>query len=95
MDVTLDPSLEGSPEAAQLAAGGKEAESGPRTMEEQMRDREALQEQLTQNALKQLELPKAEVRRVDVLTRHAIEFAQKDSEGVANVIRTWTAPAEE
>ena len=95
VDVTLDPSVEGGAEAPQLEAGKPEAVQGPRTLEEQMRDREELQEKLTQNALKQLELPKAEVRRVDVLTRHAMEFAQKDSEAVANVIRTWTTPVEE
>ena len=55
-----------------------------------MKERELLKERMTNDALLELEIPKAEVRRVDVLTRHLSELASKDSEAVANLIRTWT-----
>ena len=90
VDVTLEPSIEGSAEKARLEAGRAEVENMPKSLEEQLRDRETLRRKLTNDALLELEIPKAEVRRADVLTRHLSELANKDPEGVANLIRTWT-----
>ena len=90
VDVTLDPSIEGPAEKARLEAGSAGVEAAPKSLEEQLRDRETLRQKLTNDALLELEIPKAEVRRGDVLTRHLSELANKDPEGVANLIRTWT-----
>ena len=90
VDVTLEPSIEGSAEKARLEAGRAEVENMPKSLEEQLRDRETLRRKLTNDALLELEIPKAEVRRADVLTRHLSDLANKDPEGVANLIRTWT-----
>lgn len=87
IDVTLEPSLEGPAEVALLGSGGSPI---MKSLNEQLRDREQLREKLTADAMLELEIPKAEVRRGDVLTRHLSELATKDPEGVANLIRTWT-----
>jgi len=90
VDVTLEPSIEGLAETARLEAAKAEVEGVPKSLEEQLRDREALRQKLTNDALLELEIKKAEVRRSDVLTRHLSELANRDPEGVANLIRTWT-----
>jgi len=91
VDITMDPALESSgADPAQLEAGAS-GENGPiKSLDEQLREREKLREKLTNDALLELEIPKTEVRRGDVLTRHLTELATKDPEGVANLIRTWT-----
>jgi len=94
VDVTLGPELEGGAKtAAQLPAAGATDEAGGekvfKSLDEQLREREQLQERLTQTAMSQLELPKAEVRRGEVLTRHVIELVKADSEAAANLVRTW------
>ncbi len=90
VDVTLPPSLEGSKEAQQLEASQNPVRLAARSLEEQLRDRDHMQEQLTKEALAQLEIPKANVRRADVLNRHIVDLIAKDPEAVANLIRTWT-----
>jgi flagellar M-ring protein FliF len=91
VDVTLDPSIEGTAEMAKLEAAGAAGGAGlTKSLEEQLRDREELRTKLTNDALLELVIPKAEVRRGDILIRHVTELAHKDSEGVANLIRTWT-----
>jgi flagellar M-ring protein FliF len=90
VDITMEPALEGSAEAARLEAGGAEGEGVAKSLDEQLRDREKLREKMTNEALLELEIPKAEVRRGEILTRHLSDLATKDPEGVANLIRTWT-----
>lgn len=90
VDVTLDPSIEGSHHAGELQPGETHHEGEFKSLEQQLKERELLKERMTNDALLELEIPKAEVRRVDVLTRHLSELASKDSEAVANLIRTWT-----
>lgn len=90
VDVTLDPALEGSAEGNRLEAAATGANGAVKSLEEQLREREELRTRLTNDALLELEIPKAEVRRGDVLTRHLSDLALKDPEGVANLIRTWT-----
>ncbi|MBL8242021.1 MAG: flagellar M-ring protein FliF [Bryobacterales bacterium] len=90
VDVTLDPSIESAHHAGELQSAEPHHEGEFKSLEQQLRERELLKERLTTDALLELEIPKAEVRRVDVLTRHLSELATKDSEAVANLIRTWT-----
>lgn len=90
VDVTLDPSIEGAVGTARLEAGAAGGEGGAKSLEEQLRERELLRTKLTNEALLELEIPKAEVRRGDILTRHLSDLARKDPEAVANLIRTWT-----
>ncbi|MFN0101619.1 MAG: flagellar basal-body MS-ring/collar protein FliF [Bryobacteraceae bacterium] len=94
VDVTLDPAVEGGAQNAQLAAGDPPIEKVAKSMDEQLRDRDEMQNKLTQDALLQLEIPKATVRRGEVLTRHVVDLVAKDSEAVANLIRTWTEGTE-
>jgi flagellar M-ring protein FliF len=89
VDVTLDPSIEGGPAPAQLEAGETHDGVEHKSLIEQLRERDQLQEKLTQDALAQLDVPKAEVRKAEVLTRHVIDMVAKDPEAVANLIRTW------
>lgn len=90
VDVTLNPSIESAHHAGELQSAEPHHEGEFKSLEQQLRERELLKERLTTDALLELEIPKAEVRRVDVLTRHLSELATKDSEAVANLIRTWT-----
>lgn len=87
--VSQGPELEAGPEAALLEVGDGEGLGGPRSLEEQIRERDQLQEQLTRAAIEQLEIPKAEVRRSEVLSRHVAETAVKNPEAVANLMRSW------
>ncbi len=91
VDVTLDASLEGATPAGELAAGD-EHEMKP--IGEQLRERDLLQEQLTKDALLQLEVPKAEVHRAEVLARHINEMVVREPESVASLIRTWMEESE-
>ena len=90
VDVTLDPSIEGAAAPARLEAGATGGEAGAKSLEQQLRERELLRTKVTNEALLDLEIPKAEVRRGAILTRHLSELALKDPEAVANLIRTWT-----
>ena len=90
IDVTMEPALEGSAEAARLEAGRTAVEGVSKSLDEQLREREKLREKMTNDALLELEIPKTEVRRGEILTRHLSDLATKDPEGVANLIRTWT-----
>jgi len=91
VDVTLDGAIEGGGSVKQLEA----SENTPaKSIEEQLADRAAEQERLTQQAVLQQEVPKAEVRKGDVLARHINDLVKKDSEAVANLIRTWVMELE-
>lgn len=90
VDVTLDPSVEGAKHGGHLPAGSNDGSETMKSLDEQLRDRDEMQEKLTHEALLQLEVPKAEVRRAEVLSRHLSDLVQKDPEAVANLIRTWT-----
>lgn len=90
VDVTLEPALDEGKTAGQLEAGGEEpAEEELKPLSEQLRERDVLQEKMTLEAVKQLEVPKAQVHRSEVLTRHIMDLSKKDPEAVANLIRTW------
>jgi flagellar biosynthesis/type III secretory pathway M-ring protein FliF/YscJ len=91
VDVTLDGAIEGADGVKQIES----AEGGAhRSVEEQLADRIAEQERLTQEAVLQLDVPKAEVRKAEVLSRHIADLVKKDSESVANLIRTWVVELE-
>ncbi len=91
VDVTLDGAIEGAEGVKQIEG----AEAGPvKSIEEQLADRIAEQERLTQEAVLQLDVPKAEVRKAEVLSRHIVDLVKKDSEAVANLIRTWVVELE-
>jgi flagellar M-ring protein FliF len=91
VDVTLDGAIEGAEGVKQIEG----AEGGARkSVEEQLADRIAEQERLTQEAVLQLDVPKAEVRKAEVLSRHIVDLVKKDSESVANLIRTWVVELE-
>lgn len=90
VDVTMDPSVEGGHTAGQLEAGhGGSEGTVHKPLHEQLRERDQLQEQLTQDAMMELEVPKPEVRRGEVLSRHIVDMAEKDPHGVAALLRTW------
>ena len=91
VDVTLDGAIEG-PESVKQLEG---ADAGPaKSIEEQLAERIAEQERLTQEAVLQLDVPKAEVRKAEVLARHINDLVKKDSEAVANLIRSWVVELE-
>lgn len=91
VDVTLDGAIEGADGVKQIEG----AEAGSvKSIEEQLADRIAEQERLTQEAVLQLDVPKAEVRKAEVLSRHINDLVKKDSEAVANLIRTWVVELE-
>jgi flagellar M-ring protein FliF len=89
VDVTLDPSIEGGAAGPAQLAAGETAAVVHKSLDEQLRERDELQETLTRNAMMELDVPKAEVRRGEVLTRHIIEMVEKDPAAVANLVRTW------
>ncbi len=90
VDVTLEPALEGPAGHAQLESGDELVKHAAKTLEEQLRERHQQQELMTKEALAQLDLPEATVRRADVLNRHIIDMIEQDPVAVANLIRTWT-----
>lgn len=92
VDVILDgEAIEPGTPRAQIegATGSDRDETTFKPLDQQLRERDQLQEKMTQDAMNQLELPKAVVRRGEVLTRHVIELVARDSDGAANLIRTW------
>ncbi|MBI2687127.1 MAG: flagellar M-ring protein FliF [Acidobacteria bacterium] len=93
VDVTLSPSIDGAETAGQLAAGGQGSEVVHKPLDEQLRERDEQRERLTRDMMRQLDNPKAGVRRAEVLTRHVVEMAKKDPEAVANLIRGWVEGA--
>ncbi len=83
VDVTLEGAIESGDGVKQLGT----PEEGPqKSIEEQLAERTAEQERLTQQAVLQLDIPKAEVRKAEVLSRHIGDLVKKDSESVANLI---------
>jgi flagellar M-ring protein FliF len=89
VDVTLDPSLEGKHPAGQLEAGHGGPETLHKPLHEQLRERDKLQEQLTKDAMMELEVPEPVVRRGEVLSRHIVDMVEKDPAAVASLLRTW------
>jgi len=93
VDVTLDTAIEPAETPARLESGEGES-SAHKSIEQQLQEREQERERLTKEALLQLEIPKAEVRKGVVITRHLNELVEKDSENFANFIRTWVPELE-
>lgn len=60
----------------------------------QLRERAQEFERKAQTAVLNLELPAREVTRTEVLARHLSEFAQRDPEAVASLLRAWTESGE-
>jgi flagellar M-ring protein FliF len=90
VDVTLEPAIEAGGGHAQIESGDQLVKQAAKTLEEQLRERHQQQEKLTKEAIAQLDLPEATVRRADVLNRHIVDLIEQDPAAVANLIRTWT-----
>jgi len=71
VDVTLDGAIEGGEGVKQLDAPET---TRVKSIEEQLSERAAEQQRLTQQALLQLDVPKAEARKGEVLARHINEL---------------------
>ena len=73
---------------AALEHGGVEAKfSGE--FEKKLSEQRVLQERQAQEALAALKLPPVATQRAEVLTKHLVDEARKDPEGVAKLIRSW------
>jgi flagellar M-ring protein FliF len=75
--------------AAALAAAQQEAQ-----MNAQLAEQEALQKQLDDAALGQLNIPAVTSKKAEVLLRHLRQTVQKDGAGTSNILRTWLEESE-
>ena len=74
--------------AAELEEGGVEAKfSGE--FEKKLSEQRVLKDRQAQEALAALKLPPVATQRAEVLTKHLVDEARKDPEGVAKLIRSW------
>jgi flagellar M-ring protein FliF len=92
VDITVGNAIGGPQAAGQLDTGSAtENVSTVDALEKKLKNREEEQERLTVEALNALEVPKAELHKGEVLTRHIHELVKKDPVSIANLLRTWLA----
>lgn len=92
--------IEGSRPAAALAAaagaelptGGSEARlpaAPTKTVEEMLSERESERDRFENQELAKLQAATMSTTKTDILTKHVIEEAKKNPEGIAQVMRNW------